>query len=61
MTFYEELSELVKERDGWKCTEPGRKRKALPIHLKAVRIDPAEPDSLDNLRTVCRWDLPEYE
>ena len=57
---YEYYAKLVRERDRI-CTEPGCTRRPPPKMLKAVRVDWREADSLENLRAVCRWHIPDTE
>jgi len=62
---YEYYAQKVKIRDGHKCR---RKLgitdktcgKSLPI-MSVARINPALPDSMHNLETVCKKHLPEWE
>ena len=62
---YEYYSSKVKERDQNKCQRKlgvtdKKCGKALPI-MCVARINPALPDSMHNLETVCKKHLPEWE
>ena len=67
---YEELALIVKERDGWQCVNGCQPRGPVDNNghhklLKVVRRDPWEPDSVDNMETVCMHKgskcLPDWE
>jgi len=58
--LYEFFKPRVKARDA-KCTEPGCTFKGDLKFLKVVRIDPTEPDSMENLRLVCKQHTLEFE
>src|SRR5690606_9220939 len=70
---YEELALIVKERDGWRCVNGCRPRGPVdkeghPKLLRVVRkapFEPLEPDSVDNLETICAHRgskcLPDWE
>lgn len=66
----EELGVIVKERDDWRCVNGCEPRgpvdsKGRPKLLKVVRRAQWEPDSVDNLETVCGTKgskcVPEWE
>jgi hypothetical protein len=67
---YEIYAGLVKKRDSWRCVRGCEPRgpvddKGHHKLLKVVRLDPWQPDRIDNLETVCGHKgskcLPDWE